>query len=220
MRSHHRLYAVLYGGGRRVFVLTFLSSFPRPSATISHLPFVDVSPFFLFLLRLSSGVFVQSTLVLPALSSRSPLASFLPQQPHHFRFYGGAQLGFPPSQICTLSFLNSSDTLLQGLPHRSSYPSISSQPCSSHHAPPRGLHAPAHGSHAPVHASHAPPCQPRAATRSSSTFCPVLCYNRCSTNFFTVFFLLLLFSLYCCFSIFQFLFCCLFCFLWALISLP
>jgi hypothetical protein len=108
-------------------------------------------------------------LVHPALPSRSPLASFHPLQPHRSRFYGGAQLQFSPSQICRPSFLHNFDAPHQGLPHHPSYPSMSSQPCSSHHAPPRGLHVPACGFHAPTHASHALLCPPRAAARSSST---------------------------------------------------
>jgi hypothetical protein len=203
MRYLHRLCKVLFGGGGRDFVLSFLPSSPPPSAATSYPPFVDVSSFFLSLFPLSSGVAVQPALVHPALPSRSPLSSFHPLQPCRSRFYGGVQLRLSPSQICRLSFLHSSDAPLQGHPHRPSYPPMSSPPCSSHHAPPCGLHAHVQGSHAPARASHAPPCPPQATARSSSAnllpLGPLL--HPLLRGFFCCFFIFLV-LLFLCISVF------------------
>jgi hypothetical protein len=167
VRLLHRLCAVLPGGGRRASVFSFLPSSLPPSAAISHPPSVAVFSFLLSFFPLSAGLVVQSTWVCSALPSRSPLAVFHPLQSCRSRFYGGAQLWFFRSLICRPSFFHSSDAPYQGLPHHPSYPSTPSPPCSSHHAPPRGLHAPARESHAPMRgshalarASHAPPCSP------------------------------------------------------------
>jgi hypothetical protein len=150
-------------GGGRDFVLSFLPSSLPPSAAISHPPPPPLSPFFFFFLSLfplSSIVVVQPPLVHPTLPSWSPLASFHPLQSCRSQFYAGTQLQFSQSQIYRPSFLHSSDAHHQGLPHRPNYLSLSSPPCSSHHAPPCG-------SHTPMSASHTRPCTPRAAARSS-----------------------------------------------------
>jgi hypothetical protein len=213
VRFLHRLCAVLSEGGGRDFVFSFLPSSPPLSAAISHPLSVVVSSFFLSFFPLSSGLVVQPPRFRSALPSRPPLAFFHPLPLCCSRFYGGAQFWFFPSPICRPSFLHSSDTPNQGLPHCPSYPSMPSPPRSSHHVVCTRLRVNLmhpHVDHALARASHTPLCSPQAGARSSpANLCPPCPQPLLNGPFYCFFFLNFLFYIYfLCIVIFLYFYLC------------